>query len=160
TIMTDPEMADRTYIEPLTVESVSAIIRKEKPDALLPTVGGQTALNLSIDLSDAGVLEELGVEMIGAKREAIKIAEDRLLFKQAMDEAGLLMRRGGFAKSWGEAEAIVEETDYPAIIRPSFTLGGTGGGTAFNPEEYEEIVRNGLAASPIHEVLIEESILG
>src|SRR5499433_3370056 len=160
TIMTDPEMADRTYIEPLTVESVSAIIRKEKPDALLPTVGGQTALNLSIDLSDAGVLEELGVEMIGAKREAIKIAEDRLLFKQAMDEAGLLMPRGGFAKSWGEAEAIVEETDYPAIIRPSFTLGGTGGGTAFNPEEYEEIVRNGLAASPIHEVLIEESILG
>jgi len=160
TIMTDPEMADCTYIEPLTVESVSAIIRKEKPDALLPTVGGQTALNLSIALSDAGVLDEQGVEMIGAKREAIKIAEDRLLFKQAMDEAGLLMPRGGFAKSWAEAEAIVEQTDYPAIIRPSFTLGGTGGGTAFNPEEYEEIVRNGLAASPIHEVLIEESILG
>ena len=160
TIMTDPEMADRTYIEPLTVESVSAIIRKEKPDALLPTVGGQTALNLSIALSDAGVLDEQGVEMIGAKREAIKIAEDRLLFKQAMDDAGLLMPRGGFAKSWAEAEAIVEETDYPAIIRPSFTLGGTGGGIAFNPEEYEEIVRNGLAASPIHEVLIEESILG
>src|SRR5436853_3385818 len=160
TIMTDPEMADRTYIEPLTVESVSAIIRKEKPDALLPTVGGQTALNLAIALSDAGVLEECGVEMIGAKREAIKIAEDRLLFKQAMDEAGLRMPRGGFAKSWAEAEAIVRETDYPAIIRPSFTLGGTGGGTAFNPEEYEEIVRSGLAASPIHEVLIEESILG
>src|SRR3989440_5907720 len=160
TIMTDPETADRTYIEPLTVESVSAIIRKEKPDALLPTVGGQTALNLAIALDDAGVLEENGVEMIGAKREAIKVAEDRMLFKQAMDEAGLLMPRGGFAKSWAEAEAIVEETDYPAIIRPSFTLGGTGGGTAFNPEEYEEIVRNGLAASPIHEVLIEESILG
>ena len=160
TIMTDPEMADRTYIEPLTVESVSAIIRKEKPDALLPTVGGQTALNLAIALSDAGVLEECGVEMIGAKREAIKIAEDRLLFKQAMDEAGLLMPRGGFARSWTEAEAIVEQTDYPAIIRPSFTLGGTGGGTAFNPEEFEEIVRSGLAASPIHEVLIEESILG
>ena len=160
TIMTDPEMADRTYIEPLTVESVSAIIRKEKPDALLPTVGGQTALNLAIALSDAGVLEECGVEMIGAKREAIKIAEDRLLFKQAMDEAGLLMPRGGFARSWAEAEAIVEQTDYPAIIRPSFTLGGTGGGTAFNPEEFEEIVRSGLAASPIHEVLIEESILG
>ncbi len=160
TIMTDPEMADRTYIEPLTVESVAAIIRKEKPDALLPTVGGQTALNLAIALDDAGVLEENGVEMIGAKREAIKVAEDRLLFKQAMDEAGLLMPRGGFAKSWAEAEEIVKETDYPAIIRPSFTLGGTGGGVAFNPEEFEEIVRGGLAASPIHEVLIEESILG
>jgi carbamoyl-phosphate synthase large subunit len=160
TIMTDPEMADRTYIEPLTVESVSAIIRKEKPDALLPTVGGQTALNLAIALSDAGVLEENGVEMIGAKREAIKVAEDRLLFKQAMDEAGLLMPRGGFAKSWAEAESLVKETDYPAIIRPSFTLGGTGSGVAFNPEEFEEIVRGGLAASPIHEVLIEESILG
>jgi carbamoyl-phosphate synthase large subunit len=160
TIMTDPEMADRTYIEPLTVESVSAIIRRERPDALLPTVGGQTALNLAIALDDAGVLEECGVEMIGAKREAIKVAEDRLLFKQAMDQAGLLMPRGGFAKTWAEAEEIVKDTGYPAIIRPSFTLGGTGGGVAFNPEEYEEIIRNGLAASPIHEVLIEESILG
>src|SRR5437588_7478070 len=160
TIMTDPEMADRTYIEPLTLESVAAIIRRERPDALLPTVGGQTALNLSVALADAGVLDECGVELIGAKREAVKIAEDRQLFKQAMDEAGLPMPRGGFARSWVEAEQIVEETDYPAIIRPSFTLGGTGGGTAFNPEEYEEIVRNGLAASPIHEVLIEESILG
>ncbi len=160
TIMTDPEMADRTYIEPLTVESVSAIIRNEKPDALLPTVGGQTALNLAIALEEAGVLTENGVEMIGAKRDAIKVAEDRLLFKQAMDEIGLQMPRGGFAKTWAEAEAIVEHTGYPAIIRPSFTLGGTGGGTAFNPEEFEEIVRGGLAASPIHEVLIEESILG
>jgi carbamoyl-phosphate synthase large subunit len=160
TIMTDPETADRTYIEPLTVESVSAIIRRERPDALLPTVGGQTALNLAIALSDSGVLEECGVEMIGAKREAIKIAEDRMLFKQAMDEAGLQMPRGGFAKSWADAALIVEQTGYPAIIRPSFTLGGTGAGTAFNPEEFEEIVRNGLAASPIHEVLIEESILG
>jgi len=160
TIMTDPETADRTYIEPLTVESVSAIIRSERPDALLPTVGGQTALNLAIDLDDAGVLAECGVEMIGAKREAIKIAEDRLQFKKAMDEIGLPMPRGGFAKSWAEAEVLVEGTGYPAIIRPSFTLGGTGAGTAFNPEEFEEIVRNGLAASPIHEVLIEESILG
>jgi carbamoyl-phosphate synthase large subunit len=160
TIMTDPETADRTYIEPLTVESVSAIIRRERPDALLPTVGGQTALNLAIALADSGVLEECGVEMIGAKREAIKIAEDRMLFKQAMDEAGLQMPRGGFAKSWADAAVIVEQTGYPAIIRPSFTLGGTGAGTAFNPEEFEEIVRNGLAASPIHEVLIEESILG
>jgi carbamoyl-phosphate synthase large subunit len=160
TIMTDPEMADRTYIEPLTAASVATIIRREKPDALLPTVGGQTALNLAVALADAGVLDECGVELIGAKREAVKIAEDRQLFKQAMDEAGLPMPRGGFARSWAEAEKIVEEIDYPAIIRPSFTLGGTGGGTAFNPEEYEEIVRAGLAASPIHEVLIEESILG
>ena len=160
TIMTDPETADRTYIEPLTVESVSAIIRRESPDALLPTVGGQTALNLAIALADSGILDECGVEMIGAKREAIKVAEDRLLFKQAMDEAGMQMPRGGFAKSWAEAEVLVQETGYPAIIRPSFTLGGTGAGTAFNPEEFEEIVRHGLAASPIHEVLIEESILG
>ncbi|MCU1267983.1 MAG: carbamoyl-phosphate synthase large subunit [Acidobacteria bacterium] len=160
TIMTDPETSDVTYIEPLTVESVSAIIRRERPDALLPTVGGQTALNLAIALADSGVLEECGVEMIGAKREAIKVAEDRMLFKQAMDEAGLLMPRGGFAKSWDEAEELVKQTAYPAIIRPSFTLGGTGGGIAYNPEEFEEIVRGGLAASPIHEVLIEESILG
>src|ERR1700704_4652167 len=160
TIMTDPETADITYIEPLTVEAVSAIIRKERPDALLPTVGGQTALNLAIALDDSGVLEECGVEMIGAKRDAIRIAEDRMLFKQAMDEAGLQMPRGGFAKSWTEAEEIVAHTGYPAIIRPSFTLGGTGGGTAYNPEEFEEIIRSGLAASPMHEVLIEESILG
>jgi carbamoyl-phosphate synthase large subunit len=160
TIMTDPETSDVTYIEPLTVESVSAIIRRERPDALLPTVGGQTALNLAIALADSGVLEECGVEMIGAKREAIKVAEDRMLFKQAMDEAGLLMPRGGFAKTWDEADELVGQTGYPSIIRPSFTLGGTGGGIAYNPEEFEEIVRGGLAASPIHEVLIEESILG
>ena len=160
TIMTDPETADITYIEPLTVEAVSAIIRKERPDALLPTVGGQTALNLAIALDDSGVLEECGVEMIGAKREAIRVAEDRLLFKKAMDEAGMQMPAGGFAKSWPEAQEVVAHTGYPAIIRPSFTLGGTGGGTAYNPEEFEEIVRAGLAASPMHEVLVEESILG
>ena len=160
TIMTDPETADITYIEPLTVAAVAEIIRRERPDALLPTVGGQTALNLAIALSDAGVLEEFGVEMIGANRDAIRVAEDRLLFKQAMDEAGLEMPRGGFAKSWDEARELVTATGYPAIIRPSFTLGGTGGGIAYNPEEFEEIVRGGLAASPIHEVLIEESILG
>ncbi|HYV23897.1 MAG TPA: carbamoyl-phosphate synthase large subunit, partial [Pyrinomonadaceae bacterium] len=140
--------------------TLTEIIRRERPDALLPTVGGQTALNLAIALDDAGVLKEFDVEMIGANREAISVAEDRLQFKKAMDEAGLEMPRGGFAKSWDEAQAIVADTGYPAIIRPSFTLGGTGGGTAFNPEEFEEIVRNGLAASPIHEVLIEESILG
>ena len=160
TIMTDPETADVTYIEPLTVASVTEIIRRERPDALLPTVGGQTALNLAIALEDAGVLKECNVEMIGANRDAIKVAENRLLFKQAMDEAGLEMPRGGFAKSWDEAKEIVVETGYPAIIRPSFTLGGTGGGIAYNPEEFEEIIRGGLAASPIHEVLIEESILG
>src|SRR5260370_31887898 len=134
--MTDPEMADRTYIEPLSVDSVAAIIRKEKPDALLPTVGGQTALNLAIALDDSGVLEECGVELIGAKRGAIRVGEDRLLFKKAMDEAGMQMPAGGFAKSWAEAQEIVAHTDYPAIIRPSFTLGGTGGGTAYNPEEF------------------------
>ena len=160
TIMTDPETADTTYIEPLTINALTEIISRERPDALLPTVGGQTALNLAIALSDAGVLEKYNVEMIGANREAIKVAENRLLFKQAMDEAGLEMPRGGFAKSWEEAKEIVAETGYPSIIRPSFTLGGTGGGTAYNPEEFEEIIRTGLAASPIHEVLIEESILG
>jgi carbamoyl-phosphate synthase large subunit len=160
TIMTDPETADKTYIEPLTVETLTAIIRAERPDALLPTVGGQTALNLAVALADAGVLEEYGIEMIGAKREAVKIAEDRRLFKGAMDEEGLPMPRGGFARSWAEAQELVALTDYPAIIRPSFTLGGTGGGIAYNPEEFEEIVRTGLAASPVQEVLIEESILG
>src|SRR5918911_3089119 len=160
TIMTDPETADKTYIEPLTVEAVTAIIKRERPDALLPTVGGQTALNLAMALSAPGVLAECGVEMIGAKREAIRVAEDRELFKRAMEEAGLPMPRGGFAHSWAEAEKIVEETGYPAIIRPSFTLGGTGGGTAYHPEEFEDIVRAGLAASPVHQVLIEESILG
>src|ERR687890_612250 len=122
TIMTDPEMASRTYVEPLTVESVTSIIRRERPDALLPTVGGQTALNLAMALDEAGVLKEFGVEMIGAKREAISVAEDRELFKRAMEEEGLPMPRGGFAHSWAEAEKIVEETGYPAIIRPSFTL--------------------------------------
>ena len=160
TIMTDPETANITYIEPLTVASLTEIIRRERPDALLPTVGGQTALNLAIALEDAGVLQEYGVEMIGANRDAIKVAENRLLFKEAMDEAGLEMPRGGFAKSLDEAQEIVKQTGYPAIIRPSFTLGGTGGGIAYNPEEFKEIIRGGLAASPIHEVLIEESILG
>src|SRR5687768_2361548 len=152
TIMTDPDTADVTYIEPLTLAAVTAIIRREKPDALLPTVGGQTALNLAMALSEAGVLDKYNVEMIGANREAVKVAEDRRLFKQAMDEVGLPMPRGGFARSWEDAQEVVATTEYPAIIRPSFTLGGTGGGTAYNPEEFEEIVRGGLAASPIHEV--------
>jgi carbamoyl-phosphate synthase large subunit len=160
TIMTDPEIADKTYVEPLTVETVSAIIEKEKPDALLPTVGGQTGLNLSVELYEQGILEKNGVKLIGANIESIKVGEDRELFKKAMDEIGVPSAKGGFAHSWEEAKKIVEETGYPAIIRPAFTLGGTGGGTAYNPEEFEEIVERGLSASPISQVLIEESILG
>jgi carbamoyl-phosphate synthase large subunit len=160
TIMTDPEIADHTYVEPLTLEAVTAIIEKERPDALLPTVGGQTGLNLSVELSEQGVLDKYGVEMIGAKIDAIKVGEDRELFKKAMDEIGIPSARGGFAHTWEEAAAIVEETGYPAIVRPAFTLGGTGGGTAYNPEEFEDIARNGLAASPVSQILVEESILG
>jgi carbamoyl-phosphate synthase large subunit len=160
TIMTDPETADKTYVEPLTVESVTAIIEKERPDALLPTVGGQTGLNLSVELYEKGVLDKFGVRLIGANINSIKVGEDRELFKAAMDEIGIPTAKGGFAHSWAEAEKIVETTGYPAIIRPSYTLGGTGGGTAYNPEEFEEIVESGLAASPISQVLIEESILG
>ncbi|MCS6873312.1 MAG: carbamoyl-phosphate synthase large subunit [Pyrinomonadaceae bacterium] len=160
TIMTDPEMADQTYIEPLTFESLVAIIEKEKPDALLPTVGGQTGLNLAVELYEKGVLEENGVKLIGANVEAIRIGEDRELFKKAMEEVGIPVPRGGFAHSLEEANRIIADIGYPAIIRPSFTLGGTGGGTAYNPEEFEAIVERGLSASPIHQVLIEESVLG
>ncbi len=160
TIMTDPEIADKTYIEPLTLEAATAIIEKERPDALLPTVGGQTGLNLSVELYETGVLEKYGVKLIGANVEAIKVGEDRELFKKAMDEIGIPSAKGGFAHTWEEAQTIVEEIGYPAIIRPAFTLGGTGGGTAFNPEEFEEIAKNGLAASPVSQILVEESILG
>ncbi len=160
TIMTDPEIADATYIEPLTVETVTAIIEKERPDAFLPTVGGQTALNLAVDLDAAGILEKYSVELIGANIQSIKVGEDRELFKAAMDEIGIPSAKGGFAHTWEEAREIVENTGYPAIIRPSFTLGGTGGGVAFNPEEFEEIAKGGLAASPNSQILIEESILG
>jgi len=160
TIMTDPEIADKTYIEPLTVETLTAIIEKEHPDALLPTVGGQTGLNLSIELFENGILDKYGVTMIGANINAIKVGEDRELFKAAMDEIGVPSCKGGFAHTWEEAREIVETTGYPAIIRPSFTLGGTGGGTAYNPEEFEEIARGGLAASPNSQILVEESILG
>ncbi len=160
TIMTDPEIADKTYVEPLTIETVSAIIEREKPDALLPTVGGQTALNLSVELYEQGILERHGVKLIGANIESIKVGEDRELFKAAMDEIGIPTAKGGFAHTWEEAQKIVETTGYPAIIRPSFTLGGTGGGTAFNPEEFEDIAKNGLAESPNSQILVEESILG
>ncbi len=160
TIMTDPEIADCTYIEPLTLETVTAIIEKERPDALLPTVGGQTGLNLSVELHEQGILDKYGVTLIGANVNAIKVGEDRELFKAAMDEIGIQSCVGGFAHTWEEAKKIVETTGYPAIVRPSFTLGGTGGGTAYNPEEFEEIARRGLAASPNSQILIEESILG
>src|SRR5215213_8000542 len=160
TIMTDPEIADRTYVEPLTLETLTAIIETERPDALLPTVGGQTGLNLSVELYEKGILEKFGVKLIGANIDAIKVGEDRELFKRAMDEIGIPSPKGGFAHSWEEAREIVKITGYPAIIRPSYTLGGTGGGTAFYPDEFEEIAKNGLSASPVSQILIEESILG
>ena len=160
TIMTDPELADRTYIEPLTVDTVRKILERERPDAVLPTVGGQTALNLAVSLSEDGTLERLGIELIGAKLEAIKVAEDRLLFKRAMEEIGLSMPRSGVVKSPEEARELIKFVGYPAIIRPSFTLGGTGGGIAYNSEEYEELVARALAASPVRETLIEQSIIG
>src|SRR4029078_7252938 len=160
TIMTDPELADRTYVEPLTPDAVRACIERERPQALLPTVGGQTALNLAVALAEDGTLEKYGVELIGAKLEAIKVAEDRMLFKRAMEEIGIRMPRSRFAKSLEEARELIKLVSYPAIIRPSFTLGGTGGGIAYNSEEYEEIVARALAASPIHETMIEQSIIG
>ncbi|HKA17673.1 MAG TPA: carbamoyl-phosphate synthase large subunit [Blastocatellia bacterium] len=160
TIMTDPEIADRTYVEPLTPEAVRAVIARERPDALLPTVGGQTALNIAVALAEDGTLEQFGVELIGAKLEAIKIAEDRMLFKRAMEEIGIDMPRSGFAKSLDDARELIQTVGYPAIIRPSFTLGGTGGGIAYNAEEYDEIIARALAASPIHETMVEQSIIG
>jgi carbamoyl-phosphate synthase large subunit len=160
TIMTDPEIADRTYVEPLTPEAVRSVIERERPDALLPTVGGQTALNIAVALAEDGTLERFGVELIGAKLDAIKVAEDRLLFKQAMEEIGLEMPLSGYVKSMDEARELAKTIGYPAIIRPSFTLGGTGGGIAFNAEEYEEIVTRAITASPVHETLIEQSIIG
>src|SRR5437899_10050149 len=160
TIMTDPELAQRTYIEPLTKEFVEAIIKRERPDALLPTVGGQTALNIAVELSDSGVLDEYKVEMIGAKADAVKMAEDRLLFKQAMNAIGLATPKSEVIGDIREAQRVIESIGFPAIIRPSFTLGGTGGGIAFNGEELESIVQRGLDLSPVHTVLIEESVIG
>src|SRR5687767_530999 len=160
TIMTDPEVADRTYIEPVTPEFVELIIEKERPDALLPTVGGQTALNTAMALSESGALARYNVELIGANAKAIAIAEDRKLFGEAMKRIGLPVAAGGIATTLEEAESIVERTKYPAIIRPSFTLGGSGGGIAYNREEFEDIVRRGLDESPTTQVLIERSVLG
>ncbi|HSM36901.1 MAG TPA: carbamoyl-phosphate synthase large subunit [Longimicrobiales bacterium] len=160
TIMTDPDLADATYVEPITAEWIERIIDKERPDALLPTMGGQTALNVALELYDAGVLERYGVELIGADARAIRMAEDREEFAEAMQRIGLAVPHGGFARTIDEAERIVEDTGYPAIIRPSFTLGGTGGGIAYNAEEFREAARRGLDLSPITEVLIDRSVIG
>jgi len=160
TIMTDPDLADATYIEPITVEYVTAIIENEKPDAILPTVGGQTALNMTMELFNEGVLEKYSVQLIGAQVDAIEKAEDRERFKEAMDGVGIDTAQGGFVHSWEEAVALMDSLNFPIIIRPSFTLGGTGGSVAYNHDEYQALVENGLNASPINEVLIEESLLG
>ncbi len=160
TIMTDPELADATYVEPITPEIVAKIIAAERPDALLPTMGGQTALNTALALHKQGVLGEYGVEMIGARAEAIDKAEDRQLFREAMKKIGLETPRSMLAHNMAEAQAALEYVRLPAIIRPSFTLGGTGGGVAYNREEFFDIVERGLDASPTHQVLIEESVLG
>ncbi|MDX8391314.1 MAG: carbamoyl-phosphate synthase large subunit [Mariprofundaceae bacterium] len=160
TIMTDPEFADATYIEPVTWEVVAKIIEKERPDAILPTMGGQTALNCALSLNKHGILEKFNVHLIGAQPEAIDKAEDRERFKAAMDHIGLEMASGGFAHSMDEAQALAVKLGYPIIIRPSFTLGGSGGGIAYNPEEFEQIVTSGLDASPTGEILVEESIIG
>ncbi len=160
TIMTDPEIADRTYIEPVTPEFVERIIEREKPDALLPTMGGQTALNVAMALHESGFLAKHGVELIGANARAIAVAEDRKLFGEAMEKIGLKCPQGKIATTWEEALAVSEWTGFPAIIRPAFTLGGSGGGIAYNREEYEAICRRGLSESPISQVLIERSLLG
>ena len=160
TIMTDPELADRTYIEPVTPEWVERVIERERPDALLPTMGGQTALNVAMALHQNGVLEKYGVELIGANARAIKMAEDREEFAKAMHRIGLKVPVGGFCRRVEDAEGIVAETGYPAIIRPSFTLGGTGGGIAYNPAELDELVSRGIELSPAGQVLIERSVIG
>ncbi len=160
TIMTDPEIAHKTYIEPITPEFVAKIIEKERPQAILPTLGGQTALNTAVALAESGVLDRFDVELIGAKLLAIKKAEDRDMFKQAMENIGLEVPKSGYVHSMEEAEGIVRDLGFPVIIRPSFTLGGTGGSVAYNMKEFEEKVKWGLNASPTHEVLVEESVLG
>ncbi len=160
TIMTDPELADATYIEPITADIVAKIIEKERPDALLPTMGGQTGLNTALELADLGVLNKYGVELIGAKRAAIEMAEDRKLFREAMDRLGIENPRATIANNMDEARAAIDDIGLPAIIRPAFTLGGTGGGVAYNREEFEHFCRSGLDASPVSQILIDESLLG
>src|SRR5581483_11039848 len=160
TIMTDPEMADATYVEPINWQTLAKIIERERPDAVLPTMGGQTGLNCALDLAREGVLDKYDVEMIGATREAIDKAEDRELFKKAMESIGLATVRGMIAHSLEEALQVQAAIGYPAIIRPSFTLGGSGGGIAYNKDEFIAICERGLEASPTNELLIEESIIG
>src|SRR3972149_415813 len=160
TIMTDPDMADATYIEPIRWQTVARIIERERPDALLPTMGGQTALNCALDLVREGILEEYGVELIGASREAIDMAEDRERFRQAMGEIGLQTPRAAIAHSLEEALQVQAQIGFPTVIRPSFTMGGSGGGIAYNREEFVEICERGLDLSPTNELLIEESLLG
>ncbi|MEX0677950.1 MAG: carbamoyl-phosphate synthase large subunit, partial [Pirellulales bacterium] len=160
TIMTDPGMADRTYIEPLTWEVVAKIIEIERPDAVLPTLGGQTALNLAVELDDHGILKKFGVEMIGARPEVIKKAENRLEFKEAMERIGLEVCRGNTVKTLDEARKLLPDIGLPCVIRPSFTLGGSGSAIAYNRGEFDQLVGRGLETSPVHEVLIEEAIIG
>ena len=160
TIMTDPNLCDRTYVEPLTPEYLEAIIAREKPDAVLPTVGGQTALNLALDLHKQGILDKYNVELLGAKPEAIEVAEDRELFRLAMLEIGLNVPESKIIESMDEANGFMEGRTFPCVLRPSFTLGGTGGGIAYNQDELETIVRRGLDLSPVSQILIEESLLG
>ena len=160
TIMTDPDTADRVYIEPVTPETVAKVIEKERPDALLPTLGGQTGLNTAIEAAKMGVLEKYNVEMIGASVEAINKAEDRELFRDAMNKIGLRIPKSGFATNMHEVEQVAQEIGFPIIVRPSFTLGGTGGGVAYNPEELAIVAKSGLDASFITQVMLEESVLG
>ncbi len=160
TIMTDPDMADRTYIEPVTVEVVSKIIEKERPDALLPTIGGQTGLNTAVEVAKTGILEKYDVEMIGASVESINKAEDRELFRNAMQKIGLRIPKSGIATKMSQVNEIADKLGYPIIVRPSFTLGGTGGGVAFNPEDLEVLAKTGIDASLINQVMIEESVIG
>lgn len=160
TIMTDPGTADKTYIEPLTIESLEAIIEKERPDALLPNLGGQTGLNLSSSLSKAGILKKYGVEIIGVTADAIERGEDRIAFKDTMNKLGIDMPKSEPCHSVEEAEEIAEKLGYPVVLRPAYTMGGTGGGIAYNVEELRTIVTRGLAASMVHQVLVEESVLG
>ncbi|MGH2793252.1 MAG: carbamoyl-phosphate synthase large subunit, partial [Actinomycetota bacterium] len=160
TIMTDPEFADRTYLEPITAESVAKVIERERPQALLPTLGGQTALNVAVELAESGVLEKFDVELIGARLDAIQRGEDRRLFAEAMTRAGIDLPRSGWAYTGAEALAAAEEIGYPVIVRPSFMLGGGGSGIAWTPDELTRIAADGLARSRIQEVLVEESVLG
>ena len=160
TIMTDPIIADATYIEPITSEYIEKIIQKERPDAILPTMGGQTALNVAMDLYEKGILEKYNVTLIGSSVSAIKKAEDRELFLQAMKNCDLEMPEGGFVNSLEEGLDIIQKIGFPAVIRPSYTLGGSGGGIAYNLDEFKQLLEIGIMASPIQRVLVEESILG